>query len=149
MNGHQGGEGMNRLDQDKNGDCEWLSLEEAWKRFFQQRQRRPHQSEFDKVADICDDLGAALFRIRDDNDQFYSRGHLVHVHPGFVVTKALGRHLARDDRFSGFPFGMLFSTYLQTNKSVEDNPPLDKVLCPIQGVRVNPTDECDYCGQPH
>lgn len=130
-------------------DVGWMTFDKAWEEFYSlpQREKRPTDAEKEVAREVCEDLGAISFRIRNDEEIIFSKDHIVHINPGFISTKSRARHVIPADTYNGYSHCYKFTNFklkehLQTSA-------IPKVLCPGWGIWVNPDVECDYCGEVH
>lgn len=130
-------------------DPGWMTFDEAWEVFYSlpQRKTRPTDDEKEIARQVCEDLGAVSFKIRDDEEIIYSKGHVVHINPGFMSTKSVARHVFPSETYPGWSHRYEFTNFTATLH--QPTPEDGKVLCPDWGIRVNPGVECDYCGEVH
>lgn len=129
---------------------EQLEFDRAWRSFYETRPNHPSDQDLEKVRQIIEHFGLAMFVVTEN----YIRDvdNRIHINSGFLVSREVCPHVLPDDVFSGqgFHFRLWFS-----NRGSGDGWRLDgttvqgKVLCQVQGVRVNPNVECDYCGAVH
>ena len=141
------------MDERHKGESEMteqMDFDRAWRDFYESRPNPPSEQDKEKVRQIIDHFGLALFVVTEDYIQDVD--NKIHINSGFLVSREVCPHVLPDDVYSkeGFHFRLWFS-----NRGLGPDPGRNgttvqgKVLCPVQGVRVTPNVSCDYCGESH